>query len=70
MEIKIEPDNNTKKKGIKCQFCEMDLLEGAVYKCENCFNFYFCIKCYDKKQEFKTNMATSHKPYHNFLKLL
>lgn len=69
MDIKIEPDSNIKKKGIKCAFCEMDT-EGEVYKCENCFNFYFCQACHDKKHEFKTNMATTHKPYHNFVRLV
>lgn len=70
MDIKIEPDKNTKKKGVKCAFCELDVVEGEIYKCENCFNFCFCHSCYEKKNEFKTNMATTHKLYHNFVRLV
>jgi hypothetical protein len=44
--------------------------KDEVYKCENCFGFYFCEKCYlTKKDDFKTYMATTHKTYHTFIKL-
>ena len=37
------------------------------YKYENCFNFYFCIKCYENKDNFKTNLANTHKNYHKYV---
>ena len=48
-------------------------IQGVRYKCDNCFDFDFCDKCYQlysvQKKELKTMYSTSHKPYHTFTKL-
>lgn len=44
--------------------------QGSIYKCENCFGFYFCEQCFVlKKDDWKCYVATSHKNYHTFIKL-
>jgi len=67
MEILIEPISNVKRKSEKCSWCQIDPITNDLYKCENCFNFNFCQKCYLKREEFKTNFATTHKIYHKFI---
>ncbi|CAD8188317.1 unnamed protein product [Paramecium pentaurelia] len=60
---------NFSKKTYKCQGCELEK-GGCVYKCENCFGFYFCEECYAfKKDDWKCYVATSHKNYHTFIKI-
>ncbi|CAD8188350.1 unnamed protein product [Paramecium octaurelia] len=60
---------NYQKKTYKCQGCELEK-SGSVYKCENCFGFYFCEECYVlKKDDWKCYVATSHKNYHTFIKI-
>nr|CAI39085.1 Putative N6-adenosine-methyltransferase with ZZ-type zinc-binding domains [Paramecium tetraurelia] len=57
------------KKTYKCQGCEIEK-SGSVYKCENCFGFYFCEECYTlKKDDWKCYVATSHKNYHTFIQI-
>lgn len=47
-------------------WCEICPIQGTSYKCENCYSFYFCEKCYQKKDGFKPNTSTTHKFYHTF----
>ena len=67
---------------VKSSWCQIYPIEGERYKyhffniiinkyrCDNCFNFSFCEKCYENKISFKPNVATSHKPYHTFTKIV
>lgn len=66
-EMFIEASND--KKNYQCHWCELSF-NNNIYKCENCFNFYFCEKCFIKRENYTTNMATTHKKYHKFIKLL
>lgn len=65
-EIFIEA--HSQKASYTCFSCDL-VVSSNVYKCENCFNFYFCEKCFMNRVNFKTNMATTHKQYHKFLKI-
>lgn len=65
-EIFIEA--HSQKTSYTCFSCDL-IFCNNVYKCENCFNFHFCEKCYINRENFKTNMATTHKQYHKFLKV-
>ena len=44
------------------------------FKCDNCFDFDFCEKCYNyyalERRDLKTVYSTSHKTYHTFTKLM
>ncbi len=55
----------------KCNGCGLEnIISGEIYKCENCFMFYFCGKCYMAEgNNYNTNFATSHKNYHNMVKI-
>jgi len=66
--ISAEP-SDLESKSYKCSWCEVSPIQGTTYKCENCFNFYFCEKCYFKKDSFRLNTSHSHKFYHNFIPL-
>ena len=45
------------------------LILSSLGRCDHCFEFYFCEKCYLKREGYKPNLATSHKSYHNFTRL-
>jgi hypothetical protein len=57
------------KKRQICNFCELEIEEVTLYKCQVCFSFYFCQACYAKKNYFKTKKATTHKLFHPFIKI-
>lgn len=59
----VESDNRL----YKCSDCECSPIQGTAYKCENCFSFYLCEKCYAKKETFNRNIANTHKYYHKFI---
>lgn len=66
MDALISPIKNVKSKKnlYKCAGCGVLNLTD-MYKCENCYGFYFCLLCYEtKRDDFKTYMASSHKNYH------
>ncbi|KAL4507171.1 hypothetical protein ABPG72_001964 [Tetrahymena utriculariae] len=70
MDALISPVKNTKTKKIqfKCAGCGVLNLKD-MYKCENCYGFYFCLLCYEtKRDDFKTYMASSHKNYHQLVR--
>ncbi|EAR99108.2 MT-A70 family protein (macronuclear) [Tetrahymena thermophila SB210] len=70
MDALISPVKNTKTKKIqfKCAGCGVLNLKD-MYKCENCYGFYFCLSCYETKcDDFKTYMASSHKNYHSLIR--
>ena len=54
-------------KYMNSSWCEKMPIEGPIFKCENCFYFYFCEQCNQKKDNYKSNLATSHKFYHSFV---
>ncbi len=47
--------------------CNLDIQDDDKFKCENCYDFYFCNNCYEIRHEFKSYMASTHKNYHKFL---
>ncbi|EGR29984.1 methyltransferase like 3, putative [Ichthyophthirius multifiliis] len=66
----LSPTKNSKTKKYKCGGCGLANLNGEIFKCLNCYCFYFCQSCYDTKRDnFKTNIASSHKTYHTLVKI-
>ena len=52
-EIRVEPKKEEKKEihfGFVCDGCEMHPIIGKRYKCENCKDFDYCEKCYEKNK--------------------
>lgn len=72
IEMIVEPRQQIRKY-VKCHGCQMNPIVDVRYKCENCFDFDLCEKCYLHysigKNELKTTYSTSHKPYHTFSRL-
>jgi hypothetical protein len=72
IELIVEPRRQIRKY-VKCHGCQMLPIVGVRYKCENCFDFDLCEKCYVtyaiNKKELKTTYSTSHKQYHTFTRL-
>ena len=56
---KNNEDNNEIKEGIKCKRCFTELINGIIYKCTFCNNYYLCQKC------IKENLESFHP--HKFL---
>jgi mRNA (2'-O-methyladenosine-N6-)-methyltransferase len=55
MEIMTDPSKENNKLSYKCSWCDPTVpIQGAVYKCDQCFNFYFCEKCYFKRYAYRT----------------
>lgn len=73
IEVIVEP-RQTMKKIVKCNGCGEIPIKDVRYKCDNCFDFDFCQKCYllygVHRKELKTVYSTSHKTYHNFAKIM
>eukprot|EP00347_Sterkiella_histriomuscorum_P007522 403348598 len=73
IELIVEP-RQTVKKYVKCNGCGEMPIQDVRYKCNNCFDFDFCEKCYQlycvEKKELKTVYSTSHKGYHTFTRLM
>jgi mRNA (2'-O-methyladenosine-N6-)-methyltransferase len=67
MEVIFEPQLNEEKR-YECFACKVHILEDC-HMCENCYNFFFCSKCYVKKESFKSLYANNHKKYHVFTKI-
>lgn len=73
IELIVEPRQQVKKY-VKCKGCGESPIQEVRYKCDNCFDFDFCDKCFIssviEKRELKTIYSTSHKLYHTFTKFL
>ena len=59
---------------IQCNGCQMDPLEGVRYKCNVCYDFDLCSKCYEKKFQNDSHtsshsMSAMPKPDENELSL-
>lgn len=61
-EVVMEPRFN-EERSYDCFNCKKVILEGC-WMCENCYNFFFCEECYQKRDSFKSLYANSHKKYH------
>ena len=72
IELIVEP-RQCVKKYVKCNGCQEVPIQGVRYKCDNCFDFDYCEKCYRtyaiERKELKTIYSTSHKSYHTFTRL-
>ena len=72
IELIVEPREQLKKY-VKCHGCQTVPITGVRYKCDNCFDFDLCEKCYIHyslgKNELKTTYSTAHKSYHTFTRL-
>ena len=73
IEMMVEPRASVKKY-VKCNGCGEMPIQNVRFKCDNCFDFDFCDKCYQtyvvERKELKTIYSTSHKAYHTFTKLM
>ena len=62
IELIVEPRQKIRK-FVKCHGCQMMPIVGVRYKCENCFDFDLCEKCYlvyaIGKKELKTTIHTT-----------
>jgi len=65
IEIMVEPRHKTNKL-VKCNGCNLMPIEDVRYKCDQCFDFDFCRKCYDNRANYKPIYPNSHKGYHSF----
>ena len=45
VEVIVEP-RQTVKKNVKCNGCGEMPIKNVRYKCDNCFDFDFCDKCF------------------------
>lgn len=68
MEAIFDPSARPLSKKFTCFNCKINL-KDSFWMCENCYGFFFCNECHDKRAEFKTQQASSHKNYHHFVKI-
>lgn len=61
----VSCDSSESKSKLKCSNCKVT----AMYKCENCFKFYFCEECYIIRKSLTLNFANTHKHFHSIVKL-
>lgn len=67
MEVIFESQVQHHKK-YECFGCRRRIDEEC-WMCENCYNFFFCGRCYATRQEFKSLYANTHKKYHALTRL-
>jgi len=61
-------ESELEHKKYKCDTCGMKPLIGNRFKCDSCFNYNLCTKCFEvnKPSPF---CITSHKPFHKFIQI-
>ena len=67
LEVIFEPQVQQDKR-YECFGCKREVLEHC-WMCENCYNFFFCQKCFDARTDFKSLYANTHKKYHVLTKI-
>jgi hypothetical protein len=69
----MEPEV-VQEKYVKCEGCHIKPITQERYTCNQCFDFNFCLGCYNKYklQKFPLNLPyqTNHTLTHNFEKFL
>eukprot|EP01102_Stenamoeba_stenopodia_P005007 TRINITY_DN15508_c0_g1_i1.p1 TRINITY_DN15508_c0_g1~~TRINITY_DN15508_c0_g1_i1.p1 ORF type:complete len:700 (-),score=119.10 TRINITY_DN15508_c0_g1_i1:88-2187(-) len=67
IELIIEPDESSSLPA-KCDVCAMKPIIGTRYKCNSCYNYDLCEKCYISKAPPPLN-DISHRPNHRFTRI-
>jgi hypothetical protein len=55
-----EKFNDSVHRYIKCAFCNVEPIKGLRFKCDVCFDFDLCLKCFKETQNIA--MIKSHRP--------